>query len=71
MTAKTKYLLKIGLYWSLIMSVTSTGLEAWGDGRFELFYSWKFAVKLLIYFFVGVGVGYYNWREKEKAERKG
>ncbi|RZJ27574.1 MAG: hypothetical protein EOO48_11605 [Flavobacterium sp.] len=66
MTHKTKYLLKMGVYWSILMACITTGIAAWGEGSFSEFYSWKFVAKLVVYFVLGIGVGYFNWRQNEK-----
>lgn len=69
MTTKNKYLLKIGFFWAAIMALVSTGLEAWQKDDFGIFLSWKFLVKFLVFFVVGLGVGLFNWKELQK-ERK-
>lgn len=70
MSQKAKYFLKIGIFWAVFMAIATTLLEAWQKGSFEVFATWYFAVKLPVYFLLGIGIGYFNWKNREKPSEK-
>ena len=70
MSEKTKYLLKIGLLWAILMASIGTALEAWEKDDFGIFLTWKYAVKMIIFFVVGMIVAHFNWKERQQSDNK-
>ncbi|HLA55982.1 MAG TPA: hypothetical protein VK623_07765 [Flavobacterium sp.] len=69
MIEKWQYMLKIALLWSVIM----TGLMLLFD-YFDTEFSstitiTKIVVRFIVYFVFGIGLGYLNWRSKEKDKK--
>ncbi|WP_333598947.1 hypothetical protein [Flavobacterium sp.] len=71
MSERWKFQLKVGIFWGLFMIVFMTLMD-WKEKPILTEVTLpKFYVKLAIYLLVGIfGLGYFNWKEKEKQEKK-
>ena len=71
MTARWKYQLKWGLLWGTFMALAMSAFNAWENENWSLFFTWNFLLRLVVFVAIGVFViGYFNWKESEKAAAK-
>lgn len=71
MSERWKFQIRSGLTYGIIAAIIS-GLFRLKDKTFdELFLSYQFLVRLLVFIAVGIfALGYWNWKSKQKEFRK-
>jgi hypothetical protein len=71
MTARWKYQFRFGLLWGTLMTVLMTAFNAWENENWHMFLKWNFLLRLAVFCAVGIFlVGYFNWKDKERALSK-
>jgi hypothetical protein len=70
MGERWKTALRFGLPWGITMPILMTALEAWERHTSDVFMTSFFAVKLVFFLILGILVGYYNYKPRQKDEPK-
>ncbi|WP_298139955.1 hypothetical protein [Flavobacterium sp.] len=71
MSERWKYQLKMGGFWGLFMVVFMTLFELKEKTVSQQLSEANFYIRAITYIVIGIFVlGYFNWKEKEKREKK-
>jgi len=70
MNSRWKFMLKIALFWAVFMTAFMLVFDYFDKDSTTRMMPWKIILRFVVYFALGLGLGYFNWRSRTKESKK-